>query len=268
MKQIILCADDYAQNMAISEGIVHLAENNRINATSCMVNSPVWDAAHHALLPLQATLYTGLHFNLTHGNALSAAWKKHHGAKFPELPALLKSALCRRLNRDAVVAELQAQLDAYTKAMNAYPDFIDGHQHVHQLPVIRDALPSGVFIRNTTRGWADLFSMDGFPKRQLIALLGGLALNKQLKRQGSPTNSSFSGIYEFSHSHQYRQYFTRFLSRCLDNGLIMCHPGNVSDDTQDPLHALRQYELAYFSSDEYLQDLSRYSVRLKRKPGE
>ncbi len=275
-KQIILCADDYAQNTSISEGIVHLAEQGRINATSCMVNSKAWNEAHQALHPIQSTTYIGLHFNLTHGDALSPRWKKNYGVQLPGMASLLKQSYLRRLNPEVIAAEIMAQLDAYTHAMNAYPDFIDGHQHIHQLPVIREALlavygdlPPGIFIRKTSNGWLDLLSPDGFPKRQLIALLGGIASRVGKGASGDVptrfTNSSFSGIYNFKDAVNYRHYFKRFLNHSRDGGLIMCHPGNLSEDVRDPLHLYRHHELGYFMSDEYLSDLDSHSFQLKRK---
>ena len=269
---ITVCADDYAQNSAISEGILSLAEKGRISATSCMVNSTCWRESSQALHPIQSRLYVGFHFNLTHGEPLSSSWKKNYGTQLPGMPWVLRQACLRRLKREIVAAELQAQLDAYAQAMNDWPDFIDGHQHIHQLPVIREVLLDGYAsrmsdrpIRKTSQSWLDLFSRDGVPKRQLLALLGGVAFQKRLSQIKLPTNTSFSGIYNFNQAKNYRRFFQQFLKHSLDGGLIMCHPGNSSDDTSDPLQASRHDELDYFMSDEYLSDLASHSCQLTRK---
>ena len=154
--------------------------------------------------------------------------------------------------------------------MNACPDFIDGHQHIHQLPVIRDVLlsvcaNSHVFFRSTSHGWSDVLSLDAFPKRQLITLLGGATFHKRLKQQNLARNSSFSGIYNFSNAANYRYYFKRFLMHSQDDGLIMCHPGNPSSDVHDPLRFCRHHELNYFMSDHYISDLVTTSFQLKCK---
>ena len=273
IKKITLCADDYAQNIAISEGIIRLAELGRISATSCMVNSDAWNDTYSALQVIYPTTYVGLHVNLTHGIALSDSWKNHYGAQFPGLARLLMLAYSRQLNPAVIAAECHAQWDAYSNAMNVMPDFIDGHQHVHQLPLIRDAILSvyadrslsGTTIRKTTQGWRDLVVKDGFLKRQLIMLLGGIELNKRLTALNIPTNTSFSGIYNFKQSTHYRKYFQSFLRYSQDNGLIMCHPGQRSNDTTDPLNDYRHHELAYFLSDDFLNDLTAHSFQLKRK---
>ncbi len=262
-RQIIVCADDFGQNVEISEGIVHLAEQKRINAISCMVNSEYWYDAYPALRTLQSSTYIGLHLNFTHGHALSDAWRNQHGTLFTGLPTLLKKAYLSHLDTAAIRAEIKAQLDVFHQSMKAWPDFIDGHQHIHQLPNIREILidvcvdlPVDTFIRKTTNGWKDFLSTDGFPKRQIIALLGGITFQSRLIKKAILCNSSFSGIYNFKRAADYRYYFKRFLANTQKGGLIMCHAGNVSDDVDDPLHDYRHYELNYLMSDEYLTDLA------------
>lgn len=269
-KTLTLCADDYAQNKEISEGIILLASKHRINATSCMVNSPVWSDAASALIPLNDSIKTGLHFNLTHGNAISSSWKKTYGAAFPSMLTVLQKSFLQGLDAKVVKDEFCAQFDCFTQTMNRYPDFIDGHQHVHQLPTIRQVFLQAcaetrvpISIRKTTTKWRDLVLTDGFPKRQLLGLLGGLAFNQDLKSYSFPTNTSFSGMYDFKKATHYRDYFKGFLKQSQHNGLIMCHPGNVSTDISDPLHLYRHYERDYLLSDEYLIDLEQYGFALK-----
>ncbi|HBI21265.1 MAG TPA: cellobiose phosphorylase [Legionella sp.] len=259
-KHIILCADDYGQNEAISAGILRLVQLGRINAVSCMVNMPSWAQASSALIGMKSSLYIGLHLNLT------------DGVPFTPLPVLIKNAYLRRLNVQAIAAEIQTQINAFVDAMEVYPDFIDGHQHVHQLPMVRDALllvykrmGLKAFIRNTHNGWHDLWSFQGFPKRQLIALLGGMTLRRLLVKQGISSNTSFAGIYPFHQSAHYRDYFKPFLGQIQEGGLIMCHPGDPSEDPTDPLSPYRHHELHYFLSDEFLSDLKANSIQLRCK---
>ena len=267
IKKIILCADDYAQNEAISEGIIVLASKRRINAISCMVNSEEWSVAHKALEGIRSSTVTGLHLNLTFGKAVSSVWQRYYGKHFLSLPKLLKKAYLRQLNQAVIAAEIQAQIDLFCHTMNTYPDFIDGHEHCHQLPVIRDALlsislPKAVVFRNTSNGYHDLLSRYNFPKRQLIALLGGFAFKKQLIKHHIATNTSFSGSYDFKKSARYRYYFNQFLLDSLEGGLIMCHPGKASNDINDPLADYRHHELNYFLNDEFVSDLAQHSIEL------
>lgn len=269
---IILCADDFAQNCDISEGILLLAKNQRINAISCLVNSPAWPEMQQELGTVKTRNYLGLHFNLTLGKPLSSQWREHYGARFGSMRSLLKACYLGQMNQAVVDAEIRAQLDAFSETMGCGPDFIDGHQHVHQLPVIRDAWlawyagqSSAVFFRNTSNGLADKFSPTGFPKRQLISLLGGLRFRRHLASQSIPANGVFAGIYHFSKAKQYRNYFRRFLATMQHNGLIMCHPGLESSDQNDPLSQYRFHELNYFMSEAFLTDLAEANCQLRIK---
>jgi hypothetical protein len=271
-KHIFICADDYGQNQAISKGIVHLLHQQRINATSCMVNDPIWTDVSDDLDALKSRNFIGLHLNLTHGRPQSRTWQMCYGDTLPSLPVLIKQSYLNQLDRDVLRAEIQAQFDTFIESLSSYPDFIDGHQHIHQLPIVREELLSicqsrsaSLFIRSTARSWRDLWSLDGFPKRQAISLLGGLAFKGHLNRQQLASNSSFSGIYPFKSSCNYSYYFKRFLKYIDNGGLIMCHPGDLSKDMSDPLSAHRHHELRYFLSDEYLTDMRDNHCQLYKK---
>lgn len=271
-KRILLCADDFAENASVSEGIVTLATHQRINAISCLVNSAYWDEQYDLLRPLQATCWIGLHLNLTMGQPRSAMWQTHEGERFQGLSRLISSAYLQRLKPQVVRAEIQAQLDVFTEGMGCYPDFIDGHQHVHQLPMVREALCEiyhtenlSCFFRNTSNGRADYLAWTGFPKIQAIAALGGQQFKRCLIQEGIPANSHFSGIYPFSNAARYRSYFKHFLTKTQSGGLIMCHPGLLSMDEADPLMVSRQHEFNYLMGDVFLKDLDDNAVQLMVK---
>ena len=54
MNKVILCADDYAQNDAISDGILQLLDKGVINATSCLTTAANWLTVGPTLLELRA----------------------------------------------------------------------------------------------------------------------------------------------------------------------------------------------------------------------
>lgn len=273
-RQIILCADDFAQNPTISEGILRLGEKKRINAISCMVNLPDWQDAGKELVRVKKDCYIGLHLNLTWGDAVSSLWRQHHGTSFGKLGALMRACWLGQLNPGAIDAEIEAQVAAFAKVFGAAPDFIDGHQHVHQFPGIRESLSawygrqtSSLFVRNTSSGLAsDCLSPWGFPKRAIISLAGGRALQKLLRQQAIPANDSFAGVYPFARAREYRSYFCYFLSVMRSNGLIMCHPGLAGNDQDDPLRHSRVHEFNYFMSDSYLEDMAEHACQLNEKP--
>ena len=269
IKNIFLCADDYAQNEPISEGILILANNRKLNAISCLVNSPHWQETSGALKAVQKHTYLGLHFNLTFGKALSANWQKNYGSHFGNLSNLIQQAYFRRLDSANIEAEFCAQLDAFRQQLGQEPDFIDGHQHVHQLPIIREAMlkvykqmKMNAFWRKTSNDWRDFLSL----KPLAINLLGGYRFKNLLKEQTIQTNSSFSGLYNFVCAKKYPQYFRQFLKLIRTEGLILCHPGIQSRDVNDPLHLYRHHEFNYFMGTAFPNDLQNAQCRLAQKP--
>jgi predicted glycoside hydrolase/deacetylase ChbG (UPF0249 family) len=74
------------------------------------------------LAPLVSGIDLGLHLTLTGQRSL---------------PRLALAACLGRLDAGAVAIALRDQLDAFLAAFGRPPDFIDGHQHVHLLPVVR-----------------------------------------------------------------------------------------------------------------------------------
>jgi predicted glycoside hydrolase/deacetylase ChbG (UPF0249 family) len=261
-KTIILCADDYAQNKAINAGILTLAANKRLNAISCLVNSKNWKTDSLELEQIKNTTYLGLHFNLTEGSALSSLWQKNHGFEFWNLSKLILYSYLHKLDQSSIEAEVNAQLQAFLEAVGKWPDFIDGHQHVHQLPQIRNAIMNAFeekklqgFCRSTSN---DFFSFYNFPKAQIINILGGISFKNALKKKKITTNSSFSGIYNFKNAKEYSYYFQKFLKIIKDGGLIMCHPATIANkinNSINPLSHSRALEFQYLASDNFLKDL-------------
>jgi predicted glycoside hydrolase/deacetylase ChbG (UPF0249 family) len=275
MNSIILCANDFSQSESISEGILFLANNYRINGISCLVNTPLWPQIYSKLFAIRSSCFIGLHLNLTFGRVMSRLWQEKHGQQFWGLPQLIKLAYTRQLKISAVIAEIQTQLNTFVQHYGKYPDFIDGHQHVHQLPIVRKALltvynsnPSEnphFFFRNTYNGCLDFFSLTGAPKIQALALLGGQYWKKLLLANHIKMNGSFAGIYDFKKSENYREYFLKFLKKIEDGGFIMCHPGYEVKNALDPIHYSRANELDYFKSEQFLEDLKENKVQLRKK---
>lgn len=274
MKKIIICADDFSQNEDISQGILKLLTTQRINATSCMTNTEYWTTMSPLLHPLKTQAYIGLHFNLTQGSPLSSEWKSMYGEQFFSLAELIRKSYTISLDPTVLRAELHAQWEKFRAGMNQdTPDFIDGHQHIHQLPEVSAILIEFCksqatwkgFIRQTYNGCKDWFNTQAFPKPQMLAILGGMQFKKILSKNRIPHNTSFGGIIYFNNKQPFSRNFSGFLQKISDNGLIMCHPGCTSQDTSDPLYKHRSSEFAYFQSDSFLKDLSKWNVVLKNK---
>jgi chitin disaccharide deacetylase len=271
-KYIVLCADDYGQAPAISQGIVTLIQNGRLSATSCMVNTPYWREHAAWLTPYFAQIDIGLHFNLTEGKPLSQAFANCYGNTLMPLSLLMRKAFFRQLDGAVIEAECQAQLDSFEQALGVLPRFVDGHQHVHQFPIVRDALlrvyeqrlrSNASYVRVTSEKIKPMDIVANFKKVMIVAL-GSWGLKRLLKAHHIPHNQTFAGIYNFSQAGRFGELFTEFLQKVDDGGLIMCHPGLASSGDNDAIAYARPQEYRYFFSGRFLEDCLDEGVTIKR----
>ena len=260
---LTLCADDFGQSPAISLRIVALAQAGRLQATSCLVNGAHWLPQAPRLADAPAALQRGLHLNLTEGAPLSAALARHW-PQLPRLPRLIAAAHLGRLPLAALADELAAQLGAFHAATGRLPDHLDGHQHVHHLPGVRnlllrllDTLPPTTFVRSTAHVGGPGFAV----KRWLIERTGGRALGRRLAQRGAAHNGVLIGCYDFIAT-DYRALVQRWLAALPAGGaLLFCHPGDA-DGEADPIAAARLREAAYLGSAAFADDLVAAGVRL------
>jgi predicted glycoside hydrolase/deacetylase ChbG (UPF0249 family) len=267
MKKLILCADDYGQNLAVSQAILQLLERSRLTATSCLVTFSDWETHAGWLSGLRDQVDAGLHFNLTEGEPLSQALRDSHG--FLPLGQLLARAFLHLLDRTAIRLELLAQIDAFEAGLGMLPRHLDGHQHIHHFPVIRDVLlevyekrlrKSGCWLRQVSSN----FGRPAAIKKLILNLSGATKFVHTLKRRGIPHNATFSGIYPFSASNRYVHFFPAFLAEIGESGLIPCHPGLPSGDTAMPLYHARVHEFRYLAGDAFPEDCLVAGVELCR----
>lgn len=261
-KTIVLCADDFGLNQGVSQGILKLARIGRLSAVSCMVNMPDFSVYAQELLALKNTVQIGLHFNLTEGTLLSIP-----GRPCFSLNELLIRTHLASIKLSFIAQEFKQQLEQFVQVMGCLPDFIDGHQHVHQFPRIRQVILDlyeqqlkhhGTFIRST---WPVISVTQYQFKAKILALTGGKALHAELIKASIPHNHYFCGVYDFAPDTNYRALFRSWLSSLSDNTLIMCHPGEGSREP-DLIAPTRLIELNYFLSDEFMTDCNEYGIKL------
>jgi len=250
-RHFTLCADDFAQSAAISEAIIELLAARRLSATSVFSQSPLWPALA-AQLAAQPSAEVGLHFNLTHPFDDGARPLSHW---------LLNSQL-RRLPLDWLADQVRRQLDAFTSAFGRLPDFIDGHQHVHALPQVRDALLSTLktFGGRPYLRAPDLLGHPGDSRIKamiLKALCHGFA--RQAGKAGYHVPAWFGGLYSLSPEADYPALMDKWLATMPDGALLMCHPGS-GDDADDPIAAARRNEYGYLASARFTESCERFGT--------
>jgi len=277
-RRIWLCADDYGLSHAVSAAIRELIMRERINATSVMVVAPHFDAADveslKALNAHRKRAALGLHVTLTAPfKPLGSGFAPTRDGCFLPLQKMMRTAMARRLDRHALDAEIAAQLAAFIDAFGQPPDFMDGHQHVHLMPQVRDAFLQQISraapaasVRQCGRARAAGRLHD---RKALTLDILSVRFRRKAHEFGIATNPAFAGTYDFNHKANYAHIFPRFLAGLPDRGLIMCHPGFVDAELKrlDSLTTLREHEYDYFISDEFPQTLAAHGVALVR-PGE
>ena len=226
----------------MNAGILSLAAAGRLSATSLLVDGP---AARRDITALQATdLQVGLHLNFT----------ESFGQPDLCLPlgTLFRTAWLGRLPADAVRAAVRRQLTLFQDLMGRSPDYVDGHQHVHQLPGIRDALLDALprpqsgqpWIRDVSRPHRAGMPLRLWFKAAVIAHLGAVGLRQRARARGHACNPGFLGVYDFQGGvPAYEGWMRRWLAACRDGDVLMCHPA-LGPDATDPLSAQRQAEHA------------------------
>ncbi len=265
-RRLAVCADDFGLSPGIGDAVVELSRAGRLTATSCLVNGPHWPREAERLRSLPAVVERGLHFNLTEGAPLSPSLRAVWPA-LPALPRLLRDALLWRLPLAAIAQEWRAQWEAFVNATGRVPDFVDGHQHVHHLPGVRDIVLAGVAGVAGAPGTVAVRSTAHLPgpgsgvKRAVIAFSGGRVLERALRARGVPHNTVLLGAYDFRGA-DYRSRMQAWLRAVpAHGGLLFCHPARIGEPG-DPIAAARVREAAYLRSDDFADDLRSAGVSL------
>jgi predicted glycoside hydrolase/deacetylase ChbG (UPF0249 family) len=273
VRQIWLCADDYGISRSVNAAIRELILRGRINATSVMTAAPHFDPAEAAALDeLNSGIKRaaiGLHVTLTAPfKPLSEGFAPLSHGHFLPLNKMMRAAITRRLNSARLVIEVATQVEAFVMAFGRPPDFIDGHQHVHLFPQLRDAVLK-VAAEATPDAWV---RQCGRPRsagrrnsRKELALdVLSLSFRRKARQLGMATNPAFAGAYDFDDEPDFAAVFPRFLAGLPDGGLIMCHPGFVDGELKrlDSLTGQREREFAFFNSENFPRLLTDHGVAL------
>ncbi|MES2934966.1 MAG: ChbG/HpnK family deacetylase [Pseudomonadota bacterium] len=255
---IALCADDFGQHAGVDHAVCELVDLGRLSALSCMSGAPRWQQESAPMLKERGNRADiGLHFNLTENFGITPG---------TPLSKLILRAYARQLDHNALKNSLNRQLDDFETALQRSPDFIDGHQHVHQLPAVRDVLldtlatryrGQAVWVRNVLAAdprWGG--------KTRVLEILGGKALHAKLLAAKIATNQGFAGVYGFD-TDDYAGRFAQWLQPARPGMLVMCHPG-TSEDGNDPITRQRLVEYRFFKSEQFAVLLEGAGLRLER----
>lgn len=259
LKKIVINADDFGSSPAIDRSIVELMLKKRVSSTSVMsLYYPDYDSLQKLKeLRAQASISIGLHLDLT---SEQAAYRLDERLSVKQI--IIRAWLGRfeMALLEKIIAE---QLANFETLFGFQPDFIDGHEHVHQFPQIRTALKNvlksipaseQILLRNThSPKWQGL-------KAFIIETLGAKAFTHEFGASQFAFNHDFLGVYGLNDTSKLKKYWRNWLEKASNQGaLIMCHPSQKFD-AKDPIGKARVGEFDWLGSDEFAHMLSEMNI--------
>ncbi|WOB10238.1 ChbG/HpnK family deacetylase [Piscinibacter gummiphilus] len=262
-RRIAVCVDDFGLYPGIATAAVHLAAHGRISSVSCMTGAPAWQVGRPALRQLQALgVELGLHLDLS-SHPLDARLRG-------SLPHWLFRAGTGTVDVNLLRREIQAQLERFEAMTGGAPDYVDGHQHLHQLPgvrttlvdVLRERYPGRLPWLRSTRAAA----AGAGHKARVIERLGNAGLSTLARRYGLAQNAHLLGVYDFSgEPDRYLTLLAGWLAGAGDGDLLVCHPSSDAAPG-DPIGPARRREFEVLRSapfDRLLKDAGLSVVPLR-----
>ncbi|TPJ32262.1 ChbG/HpnK family deacetylase [Mesorhizobium sp. B2-8-3] len=265
-RSIRLIADDYGLTPGVSSAILDLIERGRLTGTSCMSGFPEWEEAAARIRPFRRRAAVGLHLTLTDQIAVTGSSSLAPEGKLPGLTSLALPVRRERIDERDIHAELDAQYDRFTEALVGPPDHIDGHQHVHFLPVVRNWLLARFgesAHKPALRGAPGLAGLDAAAKIAAIAALA-VGFNRSMQRAGFSVMTPLCGIYDWRQPQKFAPTLRAAVDTLPEQGVFMCHPGQVDDIlwARDPMQGAREVEFTVLSSEDFGASLERAGMRV------
>ncbi len=267
-------------NKPVNEAILSLVEKGRLNAVSCMTTMDMLELdADKLLKTVSATSHKvdiGLHLTFTEYEPLTKLPSFVTNGKFPEIGKLIIKSHLRQIKIEEIKREITAQFEKFEEIFGRKPDFVDGHQHAHILPIIRNALfevakehlPQNGWMRLCHQPISSIFKTAISLPRSLIISTLSRPMKSLLQKNNIKSNNFFLGINNFNVEDDYRsqmQIWLKLANKFNGETLIMCHPGmkpEPASNVHDPIASRRPDEFAYLISDEFMEDLAVNSLTL------
>lgn len=237
---VCICADDFGLSDGINEAALELAEHSRLSAIGCMVRRDFWLPGSRLLRQLDPRrVDIGLHLDLSFPGRASQPERT--------LWDLILASYLGLLSVDRIRSEIRGQLDRFEDSMGRAPAFVDGHRHVHQLPIVSGTLiaelkqryrQSPPWLRSTAPEAGHALPHS---KADVIHALGGKALLQMARRHEVPMSNRLLGVYDFSRPFDYGTALTHWLQVSRTGDVLMCHP-SAGESPSVPHGAARRRE--------------------------
>jgi len=270
-----ICADDFGITSNVNLAILNLVKIKSLTEVSCITLTKNFEFDAIKLKEYKNDISVGLHLTLTDFKPLSGNKFLIKKNKMFSAKDLFSKCVFNKIPDIYFLEEINLQIEKFKNILGFYPDFIDGHQHIHQFPVIRRCLikilkekklHDKIWIRNSSENISSILVRKVSILKCLILSMFGNSFKKKLIKENIKTNDGFSGIYDFSEKKDYTTLFKKFIIKNSNNHLIMVHPG-FSDQILSDLDSVtktRDLEYEFFSSNFFFDILRRNNITLKK----
>ena len=213
----------------------------------------------------------GLHVTLTGKfKPMSPGFRPTRHGTFLSLAEMMVRGRLGLLSRKRLAVEIATQLEAFVTQFGQSPDFIDGHQHVHLFPQVREAL---LDVMKETAPQAWVRQCGGVPtlpisfwdyKTRMLDALSGRFRKLAARRGIAPIRRLPALMISPRTKADFARLFPGFLRDLPPRSVVMCHPGFVDAELErlDPLTTQREREYAYLAGDGFPGVLRAHGVAL------
>ena len=266
----LLHADDLGLADGVDAAIIDLARRGQIQGASLLVNGPSAAAAVEAWRDLADPPPLTLHLCLTEG---------HRMPNSPDLPTGFGTLLLASIlpwQRQRIAPQLRTvllqQISRYRQLTGLQRIRLDGHQHIHLVPLVLDAVldlarsESITWVRTTREPlpeglslklWWRSLQTGGLIKWLVLQLLSELAIPR-LRRAGIPTNQRFAGVL-FSGS---------MFGKALRRSWITAHSPSTIPRASRPvvlIHPARRHAAAGMDQETFQQSVAFFNSSHRQK---
>ena len=224
----LIIADDFGIDEMNDEVMLNLCFAEKINGVSLFSNFITQSSVDKLLIARKQTgTKIGMHFNLT----LDADKKQ-----ITKVHILLLKSMLGLIDKKLVAESFESQLIQFKEKFMFYPDFIDGHEHVHAFPIIRKIICNRLskmdysgFVRYVgSKSSKILLRSLKYQFFLKFLTLEMIAINqkKELIKNKLDFNGIFDGLVPHGKSSQLIEILKKVHAAEESKSLlIMCHPG-------------------------------------------
>ncbi|MES2261672.1 MAG: ChbG/HpnK family deacetylase [Pseudomonadota bacterium] len=253
--KIIINADDIGMHPSIDAAVTSLCESGIVTSASVMALARPERASIARMASLGVDL--GLHLDFT------SAMANRQYRTDRTVASTIVACWSGRISLAQARAVVRDQLERFGELTGRAPAFVDGHEHVHQFPVIRHALLDvlaeqpgpRIYIRSTRPlRWRGI-------KAEVIGRLGAGQMNRMARHAGHRCNDDFFGVYNLNDDTDLAPLWQRWLACVPARGaLAMCHPAGCDNTRSAGELRQRLREFRFLASAQFRDMLAQNGV--------